>query len=133
MKKQSRLLFELSVLISRKWMSQREKQLQHPLMRNSAHLREKLGLGWRMISLKCRLQRAAKFFHQGHAAPLCDLQQFAEVVTSALSVISEPCGIESAIERNSELHNSYSSDGDRPAVIEDSMEKTLNASVLVNL
>jgi hypothetical protein len=49
----------------------------------------------------------------------------AEVVTGALSVIGKPCGIESAIERNSEMQNSYSSDGDRPAVIEDLMGKLL--------
>jgi hypothetical protein len=48
-----------------------------------------------------------------------------------MGVISEPCGIDSAIERNSELHNSYSSDGDRPLVVEDSTRKTLNASVYV--
>ena len=34
-----------------------------------------------------------QFFSPGHEAPLSDLQQFAEVVTSALGVISELCGI----------------------------------------
>jgi hypothetical protein len=92
-------------------------------MRNSPHLREKLGLGWMNDFFEMPASGGRQIFSPGHEAPLSDLQQFAEVVTSALSVISKPCGIESAIERYSESHNSYSSDGDRSAVIEDSMEK----------
>jgi hypothetical protein len=100
-------------------------------MRNSAHIREKLGLGWMNDFFEMPASDGRQICSPGHKAPLSDLQQFAEVVTGALSVISRPCGIESAIECNSELHNSYSSDGDRSAVIEDSMEKTLNASVYI--